>query len=404
MPYQGDRDTIARARRRIDRDVISAASERDPPDCARRFNSESVAEKYRDEPEPDPVSQGLDLVALFHTVVRANRPAQIALCGPTARREGEAPTTNLRTIHLRFSVCQVRNCPTRSRKYLPTTAYRQKHAAETAQEYAIPDSGWDPGDCPCAVFAAAGRGARAMADALCLRIRFPHDANPPSISLIAYPLSDYWVTVSGIRFFPVGRTEHSRAQGDSRVGSAMLQRATIAFRQANEPDIVVDGQWSTRPWRPTWYYAIRVAHWSGNSGWAFEAMHHKLYLDNPPQPDVIRFRLTNGVNNLMIERLWRRGPVEFGIGGGPTLVVPVSTVRDQSYNNSDGLFGSRYEFGGLTAYATISHRFKVLPRAYGSFALKTTFSRLDARIASGRARMNNLALHLQWGFSLQNKK
>lgn len=187
-------------------------------------------------------------------------------------------------------------------------------------------------------------------------------------------------------------------------GDAYNARTSLTLSQAGEPDIVIDADWSTRPWRPTWYYSVRVAHWSGNSAWAFETMHHKLYLDNPQEPDVAYFRLTNGVNNILLERLWRAGDFEFGVGGGITLVVPISAVRGKEYNYSDGIFYSRYEYAGVTAYATVSRRFKLIPRAYGSLALKTTVSRLNTRIADGFARTNNFALHLQWGISLQDKK
>jgi hypothetical protein len=187
-------------------------------------------------------------------------------------------------------------------------------------------------------------------------------------------------------------------------GSAINARSDITFEQEGQPDIVVNGEWSTRPWRPTWYYAVRVARWSGNAGWAFEAMHHKIYLDNPPAPEVTRFRITNGVNHLLVERLWRSGAFEFGVGAGPTFVVPVSTVRGQPYAKVSGTLGSRYEFGGFTGYATVSHRFQIIPRTYGSLALKTTVSPLSARIAGGEARTTNFALHLQYGISLQNSR
>lgn len=185
-------------------------------------------------------------------------------------------------------------------------------------------------------------------------------------------------------------------------GDAWNAPTTLTLEQEGEPDIVVDdADWSTRPWRPTWYYAMRVSHWSGNSGWALEYMHHKVYLDNPP-PDVIRFRITNGVNHILVQRHWRVGDFELGVGAGPTLAVPVSTVRDKSYGEASGVFGSRYELAGGTVMGTVARRLKLFPYTSGSLAIKTTLTRLDVPIADGRGKLDNFAVHFQYGLSLQS--
>lgn len=186
-------------------------------------------------------------------------------------------------------------------------------------------------------------------------------------------------------------------------GDALNLPTTLTLEQDGEPDILVDADWSTRPWRPTWYYSFRIAKWSGNSAWAFEYMHHKLYLDNPPVPEVIRFRITNGINNLLAERHWRVKGWELGVGAGPALAVPVSTVRGKSLANADGIFGSTYELAGFTVMGTVARRVKLFPYTYGSFAIKATVTPLDVSIADGRGKLTNYALHFQYGLSLQGK-
>jgi hypothetical protein len=145
-----------------------------------------------------------------------------------------------------------------------------------------------------------------------------------------------------------------------------------------------------------------VAKWSGDHGWAFHYIHHKLYLDNPP-PEVIRFRITNGVNILLAERLWRTKGWELGVGVGPALTVPFSTVRGRSYGKSDGIWGSRYDLGGATLQGGVARRMKLLPYTYGSLTAKVTATTISAKIADGRATTMNYALHLQYGLSLQSK-
>lgn len=186
-------------------------------------------------------------------------------------------------------------------------------------------------------------------------------------------------------------------------GEALNAGSTLTLSQEGQPDIVVDADWSTRPWRPTWYYSVRIAKWSGNSAWALEYMHHKVYLDNPPLPEVIRFRITNGINNILAERHWRVHGWELGVGAGPALAVPVSTVRGKALANADGVFGSTYELAGFTVMGTVARRLKLLPYTYGSFAIKATVTPLDVSIADGRGKLTNYALHFQYGLSLQGK-
>lgn len=186
-------------------------------------------------------------------------------------------------------------------------------------------------------------------------------------------------------------------------GDAWNAPTTLTLSQDGEPDIVVDADWSTRPWRPTWYYSFRIAKWSGNSGWALEYMHHKIYLDNPPLPEVIRFRITNGINNFLLERHWRVKGFELGVGAGPTLAVPVSTVRGKPFSKADGVLGSTYELAGYTVMATAARRLKLFPYTYGSFAIKLTATPLDVTIADGTGKLTNYAIHFQYGLSLQGE-
>lgn len=195
-----------------------------------------------------------------------------------------------------------------------------------------------------------------------------------------------------------------RAQAQWRLsvwfGDAWNARTPVTFSQAGQPDITTAADWSTRPWQPTWYYAGRIAKWSGNEAWAFEYMHHKLYLDNPPA-DVGYFRITNGVNNLLAEHLWRSHGWDYGVGAGPAFVVPISEVRGKTYDFADGIFESRYEFGGGTLQVNLQRPLKLLPFLYGSVAVKGTASYLRVHIADGHARLVNLALHVQYGITLQ---
>lgn len=193
-------------------------------------------------------------------------------------------------------------------------------------------------------------------------------------------------------------------RAEAWLGNAANANSPLTIHQDGQADIKLTADWSTRPWRPTWYYSARISKWSGSSAWALEYMHHKLYLDNLPEPDVTAFRITNGVNHLLIERLWRTRGWEYGVGAGPLLAVPISTVRGKSYGRSMGVFGSRYELAGGVVGATLARRLKLLPYTYGSLSMKATVGYLDVNIADGDATTMNYAMHFQYGLSLQSKK
>ena len=186
------------------------------------------------------------------------------------------------------------------------------------------------------------------------------------------------------------------------LGQAWSAPTPVTFSQVNQPDIRTNGNWSTRPFAPTWYYSGRIARWSGNSAWAFEYMHHKIYLDNPPT-DVQFFRVTNGVNFLLGERLWRRRGWEYGVGAGPLYAVPVSEVRGVVYDNARGIFHSQYELAGAALEANLARRLRLLPFTFGTLSLKATAGYLHVHIADGHAVTSNFALHFQYGVSLQSR-
>jgi hypothetical protein len=195
----------------------------------------------------------------------------------------------------------------------------------------------------------------------------------------------------------------SQWRGEVWLGDAWSLSTPVTFQQINQPAISAQADWSTRPYAPAWVYAYRLARWSGRSAWAFEVMHHKIYMDNPP-PGVAYLRVTNGVNFLLAERLWRRGGWEYGFGAGPILAVPVSSVRGLIYDNAHGFLHSQYELAGPGIQINLARRLQLLPFTSGSLAVKATAAYLYLHIADGHATTPNFALHLQYGLALQTTK
>ena len=192
-------------------------------------------------------------------------------------------------------------------------------------------------------------------------------------------------------------------RGEVWLGTAWSLPSGLTLAQANQPAISSDGSWSTQPYAPAWVYAVRVSRWSGDAAWAFEFMHHKMYLDNPP-PGVAYLRLTNGVGFVLAERIWRSHGWEYGVGAGPVLGVPISRVRDLVYNNAHGFFHSQYELMGPGVQLNLGRRLRLLPFTYGMLAVKATAAHLHVHISDGHGTTSNLALHIQYGLSLQSSR
>ncbi len=229
----------------------------------------------------------------------------------------------------------------------------------------------------------------------------PCPTSSPKVAVLAAPLRGLCGALIAllVAAFP------ARAQWrlEAWFGDAISLPTGIRFSQVDRPVISATGRWSTEPFRPTWYYAGRIAKWSGEAAWGFEYIHHKIYMDNPPL-GVQYFRVTNGVNFFLAERLWRRHGWEFGGGAGPVLAVPVSSVRGIVYDNADGIFHSQYELSGAGIQANVARRLKLLPWVYGSLSLKATAAYLHVHLGDGHAVTMNYALHAEYGISLQSHR
>lgn len=224
--------------------------------------------------------------------------------------------------------------------------------------------------------------------------------------MIDHPLPNRlrWQTLTWVLATTVLTAPAAAAQwrGELWLGTAWNASSRVKFVQQGQPEVSVWAKWSTRPYESAWVYAFRFSHWSGDAAWAFEFMHHKMYLDNPP-PEVDYFRITNGVGFLLAERLWRRHGWEYGVGAGPILSVPFSKVRGMAFDQGRGFFHSRYELVGPGIQLSLNRRLRLLPFTYGMLTAKTTAAHLDTRIANGHATTWDFAFHLQYGLSLQTR-
>jgi len=184
-------------------------------------------------------------------------------------------------------------------------------------------------------------------------------------------------------------------------GSAASLPLPISIHQAGQPDLNFTARWTTKPTRPTWYYAWRIGLWKGNRGWRLDHTHHKIYLTNPP-PEVQQFRITNGFNIATISRAYRSRNLTYSIGAGPVITYPINTVRNKKLDHDRGWNG--YVLGGGSILGMVTREFPITGGLVLSLDGRASASYVRVPVIDGHASVPNAALHLHAGLGYRFRK
>jgi hypothetical protein len=193
----------------------------------------------------------------------------------------------------------------------------------------------------------------------------------------------------------VARPALAQIEVEGFLGSSFSAPTPLSITQHGQPDLHVTAHWATRPFRPTWYYAGRIALWRGNRGWLLDFTHHKMDMTDRP-PEIQQFEIFNGVNMLTVSRGFRHGKLSWALGAGPVITFPVNRVRGLALKRGRGFFGGYFLSGAnLMASAT---RHIPLPLGFLlSVDARASASYMRVPVANGHASVPNVALHLHAG-------
>jgi len=178
-------------------------------------------------------------------------------------------------------------------------------------------------------------------------------------------------------------------------GSAYNFTTPLTIRQTGETDIKLDARYSTRPFTGSPYFSIRLGRWTDNRAWEFEMTHHKLYLDNRP-PEVQRFEISHGYNQITLNRAWNYRGFIFHLGLGLVLTHPETRVRGKANTWVNGLLptGDKgFRLSGTTAQAAVGKRFFIYQGLFINLEGKLTGSYATIPIVDGDASVPNVAVH-----------
>jgi hypothetical protein len=183
--------------------------------------------------------------------------------------------------------------------------------------------------------------------------------------------------------------------GQASLGGAVNIPTRLTILQQGEADLRLTTGYATDAFDAPLYYALRLARWSADHGWAIDFRHHKLRLEDPP-PEVERFSISHGYNLLAACRLWRRGPLVMGAGVGLAIAHPEIVVRGRA-RPTGGLLDRGYYVTGPGVAALVAREIP-LGRGWSlPVEVMATGSRARLPIQGGHADVPNIALHATVG-------
>jgi hypothetical protein len=173
----------------------------------------------------------------------------------------------------------------------------------------------------------------------------------------------------------------------------------LQIKQESYPDIKLTARYFTEPLTLPVYWDLRFSRWQNNKSWEFEAIHHKLYLDNTT-PEVQKFNISHGFNMLIVNRGIEKKSFRYRAGVGVVLAHPESIIRGKEFGNSTDDLDTGYYLTGPVFNLAISRPIRLGGRFYLNPEAKTTFAYSYIKISEGHANVYNLAFHLILGFGV----
>lgn len=179
----------------------------------------------------------------------------------------------------------------------------------------------------------------------------------------------------------------------------------LHIAQSGHPDLSLLARWSSDPFMLPYYWMWRIGRIANDRGWEFEAIHHKLILENRP-PEVGEFRITHGFNLLYINRSHHDRWLNWRYGAGVILAHPENRVREQQLNEHLGLFNRGYYFSGPALNVSVSKPIYLYRLFFANLELKATTGVAFVPVHAGRAIVGHLSVHLiaGLGYGLEVKK
>ena len=181
-------------------------------------------------------------------------------------------------------------------------------------------------------------------------------------------------------------------------GTAYNVPMPLTIHTSGNPDIHMNGaRYETRPFQESGYYLYRIGHRDKHTGWELEFVHHKLYLVSE-DPNIQHFEITHGYNLLSLNRLneleWGKLQLRYGVG--VVIAHPETTIYNQSFSQTGGLFSDGYFVSGGVVSVGVGRQFDLSKQFYLEADSKLYLSYSQVPVAHGYAEVS----HASFNFNL----
>lgn len=173
----------------------------------------------------------------------------------------------------------------------------------------------------------------------------------------------------------------------------------LVIRQQGYPDIKFRARFASESFILPVYWDWRFSRWQKGKSWEFEAIHHKLYLDNIT-PEVQKFNISHGFNMIMVNRGIEKKSFRYRAGAGIVLAHPESTIRGKILGDSTDDTDLGYYISGPVLNLAVSKPFQLGSRFYINAEAKTTLAYSYIKVAQGNADLYSIAFHLILGIGV----
>jgi len=178
----------------------------------------------------------------------------------------------------------------------------------------------------------------------------------------------------------------------------------LTIHQDGYPDININfARFTSEPFVMPVYWDWRFVKWKNEKAWEFEAIHHKMYLQNKPA-EVQRFGISHGYNILLVNRikiLNKEKNILLKFGAGTVLAHAENTIRNLKLNERLGIFNMGYYFSGVALNIGIDKRFKLTEWLYATSEAKFIPSYANVPVVNGNADVWNCSFQFSFGLEVK---
>ncbi len=214
------------------------------------------------------------------------------------------------------------------------------------------------------------------------------------------------ISLSLLLFLP--RYSHSQVKIELLSGFIFNVKTPLNIQQDGYPDIKFNAKYYSEPFALPPYYDIRFSKWRNNRAWGIQFTHQKIFLENKP-PEVQRFSISHGLNELFILRMFKKNQLLYHLGAGLILAHPESTIRNKAFSETGGIYLDKgYYLSGVCLSGTAGYNKTVYKNLFLSLEARITGAWARVPVYNGHASVTNLAFHgllgLGWAFGAEKNQ